>query len=227
MPIITVTWIPWFWWVNSAYLLFQRLCYTKSLLSRQLQVRPVAAKDYWIDNGSFRRWFAEHIIRVVPIVRRLSSTPSLSQVSVLAPQVGLLIRCNSLQILRLTQRNMTCLSAQDRAKCWRFWSPLLKLYVKMRLLFSFPKEHAVLSLLLFCNFKIQLWLKMTDFAVGNGDENTKPFKRGISYLVEQLREVPVYPVFLHGLGKVLPKGDCVPGSFLVTTLRTKTNNCFW
>jgi 1-acyl-sn-glycerol-3-phosphate acyltransferase len=40
-------------------------------------------------------------------------------------------------------------------------------------------------------------------------EKLSKFKSGLAFIAEKFPNVPVYPVFLHGLGKSLPKGEAV------------------
>ena len=56
-------------------------------------------------------------------------------------------------------------------------------------------------------------------------EKLAKFKSGVAYVAEKFPHVPVFPVFLHGLGKSLPKGEALLVPFFCDVLIG--NEMYW
>ncbi|MCX7090472.1 MAG: lysophospholipid acyltransferase family protein [Legionellales bacterium] len=112
------------------------------------QIRPVAAADYFLKN-KILAWFAQAIIGIIPIHRKLS--PS--------------------------KKNP--------------FAQIQEALDAKQLVIFFPEGSR------------------------GEPENLSELKRGITHLAKQNPEVPMYPIFLHGLGKALPKEDSLLVPFVI------------
>ncbi len=110
------------------------------------RVQPVAAADYFLRNRLLK-WFALHLVGIIPVSRSLSSLSSLES----HPLDG-------------------CFQALERGQ----------------ILIVFPE------------------------GTRGEAERMAQLKYGIWYLAKRFPQVPVVPVYMHGLGKSMPKGSLVP-----------------
>lgn len=106
-------------------------------------LRAAAAADYWA-SGGFKAWFAEHIIGIVPVVRK---------------------------------REGRSLSAEEML------APITEALQAGKIVVFFPE------------------------GTRGEPERLQRFKRGLGVLAEQNPDIPVVPIYLHGLGKALPRGE--------------------
>lgn len=58
-------------------------------------------------------------------------------------------------------------------------------------------------------------------------EKVARLKSGIYYLLKERPDVPVYPVFMHGLGKSLPKGERTFVPFFFETYLSENLSYGW
>ncbi len=112
------------------------------------QIRPVAAADYFLKN-KILAWFAQIIIGIIPIQRKLSPG---------------------------NKNPFAMIQAALDAK---------------QVVIFFPEGSR------------------------GEPEHLSELKRGIAHLAKQNPDVPMYPIFLHGLGKALPKDESVLVPFVI------------
>ena len=116
------------------------------------KVRPVAAADYFLGEGSALGWIARNLIGILPIRRNGSA----------------------LQNMR-----------DDPLK------PAADALAAGAILIIYPE------------------------GTRGEPEKIAKFRNGVAFLVEKFPDVPVTPVYLHGLGKAWPKGERWPVPLLV------------
>ena len=65
--------------------------------------------------------------------------------------------------------------------------------------------------------KSEILILFPEGSRGEPEQLTK-FKSGVAFIAEKFPSVPVYPVYLHGLGKSLPKGEAILVPFFCDVL---------
>jgi 1-acyl-sn-glycerol-3-phosphate acyltransferase len=116
-------------------------------LSKVQHLRPVANKEYFLQQNPCLAWFARHILHIIPVSTESGNCRDNS--------------CN--------HRN--------------FFKNCADAIAQNQILILYPEGT-----------------RGTPESIGE-------FRSGIAHLAKQHPHVPIVPIFLHGLGKALPKGD--------------------
>jgi 1-acyl-sn-glycerol-3-phosphate acyltransferase len=149
------------------------------------RIRPVAAADYFLRNRLLA-WFALHIVGIIPIQRRPTSPAPASA----APQGAASAQPAEGSPADDSPADAPAPGAPAAA----------------------PARPDALAAVAAALERGDIVILFPEGSRGEPERLTE-LKSGIGRLAERCPQVPVIPIFLHGLGKALPRGTLLPVPF--------------